>query len=81
MKLWPLADDCAAGYSSTMVAVRACADGPKATSSAATMPATASPAATIVATIQPVDLAVGVVVGADMMLIFLSFCGSDLPSR
>ncbi len=39
------------------------------------MPARARPAATIVATIQPVDFvvgAVGVVVGVDMIVIFLS---------
>ena len=44
------------------------------------MPARARPAATTVATIQPVDLVLGVVV-VDMVMIFLSGCGSDLPSR
>jgi len=69
---------------SQVLALLACAGDPKANSRAARMPARATLAATIVATIQPVDLVVGaavVVVGVDIVVIFLSFCGSDLPSR
>ena len=79
LELWPLLDD---WLGSQALALLACAGAPKANSSAATMPARASPAATTVATIQPVDLVwVVVVVGVDMVVIFLSRCGSDLPSR
>jgi hypothetical protein len=60
---------------SQVLALLACAGAPKANRRAATMPARARNAATAVVTIQPVDLvveAVGVAVGVDMMMIFLS---------